>query len=1804
MLLRKFLRSRRLRKLIVNDHEVIRLALKNLDKPTDLKEAFTLSIAFDLDTIYQHAELARFSEKSDTIVAMDIRLATLRSFCALDASFAFQCLVAMPELLNDQRAIRSLHTYFNRLGLHEFAENLLGEPNFEVRKRRIDLTSRLFSKGKNKRKLIVKPSIFTDENLIQDLQKVDTPDIRDRLIRYLAQHELHEYIQELHNVLISNNIDLRKRREILFVGGEILIDQSLDEALSFYDSIKMHVSDARLIRRLAQHLERRIRYQEAIDILEPVSDQTSQRLRNAIKERHHWGLHGYDVDFLEKQTDYKPIEGRILYHIHASINHTTSGYSTRTHHICKSLIENGIDLHVRTRWGYPCDRSEVLLKPNEITTEILDGVTYLHDPEEEAFGTYAMEDYAQRAAYSLLNTALEIRPAVLHAASNHSVGFPAAMVAKALGIPFVYEMRGLWALSRAAKDEEYRRGDRFELDLALERHVAMAADHVIVITDGLRAQLEDWGIPAGKISLAPNGVDVSRFEMQNKDSNILQKHMLNGKTVIGYVGSLLKYEGLDYLFTAVSRLSDDLKSRIVVLIVGDGAYRKTLEKQVKNLGIDHIVQFIGKVPMEEVNSYYSVIDIAPFPRISAEVCEMISPLKPLEAMAMGSVVVASNVRAISEHVIPNVNGILFEKENAEDLCKKLANLLSDPRKLESIALESRKWVEEKRDWDLITDIIAGVYDHCENGSSTKEWQLDVLPAILQNGVLCGAPLLPNQVRLSGPRAVENMSSPLFDFSKNNHWQLSVGDINLTPKLESKTVEMEHTVWTNQLPTIDNISFSNSSKSIPSQLVEYRNEEQFLTKPTLLVCDETTSIQQIETALIYNSVLFSPKSEYLQGYVGIISHYKNLETIFNHIRNQRQKHLCQRKENWRRLILRTHPLLRLFDATYDRSYLANLDPLRYDLQVNKNAIECESTFLSSVLCQRLRPYRVIIDDEINQTKAWPLVMNALIVNGIEVINNDTDANSPNRKLHYDSEFDEHTGLDFCLNSLLESGMLHNQYEGNVSTIQKINSRILVVGHDLKFIRNIAKTWEEWGVEVTLLKSKNHACDLNISQQELMNLIASHDVIFCEWALGNTAKLAELRGKRPMFIRYHLQERKTEHILDANLIEGDLIGFVSQHTREDETRLGDHIKTTVVGNAVDTIALNVERRNPFSIGLMGITPQRKRLDFALSIFDDLENYGFNPKLLIKGKMPKDFAWMKSRTKENQWYKALQEKYNDAISNQKIVQEGYTEDIGSFFCSISAILSTSDFESFHLAPAEGAAARNVVAMLNWEGATDIHKREWIANSTTELATFLRDIQAKGIEYEIGENNRNFVMKKYDLRKVSLDLLKKILSIQKSTRDTNHPLRLTSTLFDNLFPRIVPKPKRMRIRTFIHAENSLPHEADSKLREIKSEKRKIVILASHMDLNLIDGSSIWYASMARMLSMANQHVVCVLTNSSLSSPILQPIIGEENITFITPEDMDKTKYGRKINYEDYVSTVTDIHGWYNREAPVFCRGFELAKDLVSNDINNIWCYLTDYYSHNDKGKAIVREETGNLISQIGTNGGKILCQTPRIMNELYELSKVELDSFILLPPIIPDKIDKLSLSEAEVENQDLSIVYAGKIAPLWGVESLIDICAGRCRLTIIGDKIHKGPVADSNYKLRMKQKLESNELLWIPRLSREEVLRSISQASLAWCARDFFFEQETRELSTKVLECLQAGTPPVITRSRTHEDLLGKDWPFFVDGPEDKSWLININEKLAYASNLMESVSEKLSSHKISKISRDYEKLLSFIQSIEDKD
>ena len=1786
------MQSRRLKKLRRNSNPIIDLALENINKPTALKEAFSLSITFDLDTIYEHAEYAKFCEKYEPVIALDIRLATLRSFCALDSSYAFQCLVAMPELLDDHRAVRSLHTYFNRLGLNDFAENLLGEPNFDVRTKKVDNSSGLFPDINLNQNSVIASSTSTGEDFHHDLKQLDYSGIRNRLTRHLAQNQLREYISDLKNNLFSEEMDIRRRREILFIGGDILLNQSLNETLSFYHSVKAHVSDARLARRIAQHLERAQRHEEALEILELISDQTSRNLRKSIQDRYYWKCYGYDIEFLEKQLGYVPIEGRVLYHIHASINHTTSGYSTRTHHICKSLIESGVDLHVRTRWGYPCDRAENLLKPNEITTDILDGVTYLHDPEQEAFGTYAMEDYAQRAAYSLLTSALEIRPAVIHAASNHSVGFPAAMVAKALSIPFVYEMRGLWALSRAAKDEEYRSGDRFQLEMALERHVAMAADHVIVITDGLRAQLVDWGIPPEKISIAPNGVDASRFEIQTKDSKILQKHMLNGKTVIGYVGSLLKYEGLEYLFTAVSRLSSELKSNIAVMIVGDGVYRKTLEERVKTLGIDHLVQFTGKVPMEEVNSYYSVIDIAPFPRISAEVCEMISPLKPLEAMAMGSVVVASNVRAISEHVIPNVNGILFEKENAEDLSKKLTNLLKNPANLESIALESRRWVENKRDWALITGIIASVYNHCENGSRIKKWQLDVPPSVIENGKLIGASVPCDGFELIGPFLPNEMEKFSFNFKIGENWQLKSNGVVLTPSLLPRSVQSTYNSRTCQFPKIERISFP-SGFNIPSELEGYKFQTDEISEPTLLVCDETTQLEDIELAISLNSILFSTQTDYFHGYVGIVGEHNRLFSIFDRIITQQEEHKHQRHENWRRLILRTHPLLHLCQESFDRTLLSSIDPMRYELVVRAEEIISMSSFVSSILCQRVLPARVVFSESLNIESSWAVAINALLVNGIQVTCLENGESFAPQALTYDSSINENTGLDYCLDMLLRGDDLPIHNDGTPCAVRALNTRVLIIGHDLKFIENIAQTWRYWGVETTLVKSRNHLCDLEISDQQLMHLLANHDVIFCEWALGNATKISKLRGKRPIFVRYHAQEARTEYLLETEFIMNDIVSYVSEHTMKAETRLPEFVKQIVVPNAVDTIGLNIESNNPIGFGIMGITPMSKGLHKAIDVLEHSIARGACKQLIIKGRLPKEYSWMKSREDENKWYSTIFDNNQQLFSDNNIIQEGYTDDVGNFISSVRTVISVSDHESFHLAPLEAACSRTLVHMLHWPGSERIHNIDWIYQDKESMIQNYVNSLDKGDRYERGTENRNFVLRNYELRDVSMRLLEAIKGTTRCIRETKIPNVKPISFISNLFPKTYGPGPHMKIKSLTHQENDIFPKADALLRGKMLTNTSSVILSHYVDLNLIDGSAIWYASMASMLSKANQHVVCVLTNNSLFSPILQPLIGDENITFVTPEYMGRSKYGRKIDYEAYISIVTEIHEWYKGEAPVFCRGFELAKGLVSNNIKNIWCYLTDYYTHDDQGKAIVKEETGDLISRIGSNGGKILCQTSSIFNELKEISTGTTDSFVMLPPIIPEYTSKNQ--KRDYESEKISIVYAGKIAPLWGVEELIDSCDVGYQVTIIGDKIHNGPASDSMFKSRLSEKLLNEQHVnWIPRLPRSDVIELVSTADIAWCARDYFFENQTRELSTKVLECLLVGTPPILVKSKLHLELLGKDWPFFVETPTDVSWKQHTMEKLRLANKMMPELQKYLQRHKIGTISGEYSKLL----------
>jgi glycosyltransferase involved in cell wall biosynthesis len=209
--------------------------------------------------------------------------------------------------------------------------------------------------------------------------------------------------------------------------------------------------------------------------------------------------------------------------------------------------------------------------------------------------------------------------------------------------------------------------------------------------------------------LAPNGVDIESFAACEPDQQLKQELQIGSECVIGYVGSLVAYEGLDLLILAVRQLVDR-GHRLRLLFVGDGVVRSDLERLVQEIGAGDIVTFVGRVPPSEAPRYYSLIDIAPFPRRPALVTDLISPLKPLEAMAMRKAVAVSSCAAMREMVKHGSTGLIFNAGDLASLTETLDALLSDPDRRRSLGEAGRRYVEQERTWKATASTIAAVHE--------------------------------------------------------------------------------------------------------------------------------------------------------------------------------------------------------------------------------------------------------------------------------------------------------------------------------------------------------------------------------------------------------------------------------------------------------------------------------------------------------------------------------------------------------------------------------------------------------------------------------------------------------------------------------------------------------------------------------------------------------------------------------------------------------------------------------------------------------------------------------------------------------------------------------------------------------------------------------------------------------------------------------------------------------------------------------------------------------------------------------------
>tara|TARA_B100001142_G_scaffold245858_1_gene245422 strand:+ start:2421 stop:4235 length:1815 start_codon:yes stop_codon:yes gene_type:complete len=420
---------------------------------------------------------------------------------------------------------------------------------------------------------------------------------------------------------------------------------------------------------------------------------------------------------LEEASHQKKITAskNILYHINQSLPHHSSGYAIRTQSLLKNLKEKQWRVRGYSRIGYPNDRYDFIGANIVNSNSSIDGINYYFTPSRtKSIAKLDIQQYQKENVKLIIKQAKKFNPSIIHCASNYSCGLAGTAAAKLLGIPSIYEMRGLWHVTRTAKQPEYADSDHYRMIEKLEIQAANNADHVFTITNGVKDVLLKNGINEKKISLLPNAVDTKKFKPNKRNGKIEEKFNLKGKTTIGYIGSFTDYEGLDYLLRAAASLNKKYYGQFKVLLIGDGVVLDDLKELRNKLKLNDIVHFTGRINHEEVLDYYSVIDIAAYPRKGTKVCELISPLKPLEAMAMGKAVIASNVTALSDMVKNGKTGILHEKDNVEDLVEKIGLLMSEPLMQNKLGNSARIWVNENRTWNETSKVVSEVYNKLIN----------------------------------------------------------------------------------------------------------------------------------------------------------------------------------------------------------------------------------------------------------------------------------------------------------------------------------------------------------------------------------------------------------------------------------------------------------------------------------------------------------------------------------------------------------------------------------------------------------------------------------------------------------------------------------------------------------------------------------------------------------------------------------------------------------------------------------------------------------------------------------------------------------------------------------------------------------------------------------------------------------------------------------------------------------------------------------------------------------------------------------
>jgi glycogen(starch) synthase len=388
-----------------------------------------------------------------------------------------------------------------------------------------------------------------------------------------------------------------------------------------------------------------------------------------------------------------------------------TGYSIRSLHLTAAQRHLGLLPQVLTG---PLQ----LLDDPQAEDTVVEGVSYWRTPYDGKLSEWAIarrrpilrEVAVVRLIRNRILQLLDREPVdLIHAHSPALCGLGAQQAARSKNLPFVYELRAFWEDAAVDQKKTHTRSLRYALSRKLEDYVVHRANAVVGISRSILDDLEARGTNPARLFHVPNGVDTEKFTPLLKDERLATELKLGNEPVLGFIGSLYRWEGVAWLVRAVTELRRR-GTACKLLVIGDGEEMPAVRAAVCELDAGEFIQIVGRVSHDKIERFYSVVDVLVYPRHSLRLTELVTPLKPLEGMALGKAILGSDVGGIRELIDPEQTGLLFRADDVDDFCRQAQRLIGQEALRRELGARAREVVLREKDWKILAQRYLAIYD--------------------------------------------------------------------------------------------------------------------------------------------------------------------------------------------------------------------------------------------------------------------------------------------------------------------------------------------------------------------------------------------------------------------------------------------------------------------------------------------------------------------------------------------------------------------------------------------------------------------------------------------------------------------------------------------------------------------------------------------------------------------------------------------------------------------------------------------------------------------------------------------------------------------------------------------------------------------------------------------------------------------------------------------------------------------------------------------------------------------------------------